>query len=128
MKLIVVGFGQCGGKIADEFSRWNSNARLHRRIEIIADTIAVNTDVADLSSLRSIKSDYQHRILIGNRKTGGHGVGKINETGARIAREDGDKVIDTLKSADRLYEADAFLLIAGAVGGIGSALLALRFV
>ena len=51
MKLVVVGFGQCGGKIADEFSRWNSNARLHRRLEIVADTIAVNTDFADREHL-----------------------------------------------------------------------------
>ncbi len=70
MKLIVVGFGQCGGKIADEFSRVNARARSRRGIEIISGTFAVNTDVADLSSLSSIKSDYQHRILIGSRKTG----------------------------------------------------------
>ncbi len=128
MKLVVIGLGQCGGRIADEFNRLNKRARIHRRIRMMSEVFAVNSDIADLSSLSSIKSDYKHRILIGNRETGGHGVGKINETGAKIAREDGDKVIDTLRSADRLYEADAFLLIAGAVGGIGSALLALRFV
>jgi len=120
MKLIVVGFGQCGDRIAEEFSRLNFRARFHRRIDIVIDAFAVNTDTADLSSLSSIRSDYQHRILIGNRKTGGHGVGKINELGAKIAREDGDKVIDALRSAKRLYEADAFLLIAGAAGGTGS--------
>lgn len=120
MKLIVVGFGQCGGKIADEFCRLNSKARFRRGIEIIPGTFAVNTDAADLSSLSSIKSDYQHRILIGNRKTGSHGVGKINEMGAQIAKQDGDKVIDAVGSAKRFYEADAFLLIAGAAGGTGS--------
>ena len=79
MKLAVVGFGQCGSKIADEFGKLNARARLRRRIDIIAGLFAVNTDVADLSSLSNIKSDYQHRILIGSRKTGSHGVGKINE-------------------------------------------------
>ncbi len=120
MKLVVVGFGQCGSKIADEFSRLNARARLHRRIEIISGVFAVNTDVADLSGLSSIKSDYQHRILIGNRKTGSHGVGKINELGAEIARRDSDKVIDAIGSSKRFYESDAFLLIAGAAGGTGS--------
>lgn len=120
MKLAVIGFGQCGGKIADEFCRVNSRARANRKIQIIVDTFAVNTDTTDLTDLTSIKSDYQHRILIGNRRTNGHGVGKINEIGARIAREDGDKVIDVLRSARHLYEADAFLLIAGAAGGTGS--------
>ena len=81
MKLVVIGFGQCGGRIADEFARLNKRARSHRRIEIITGAFAVNTDAADLSGLSCIKSDYQHRVLIGNRKTGGHGVGKINERG-----------------------------------------------
>ena len=120
MKLVVVGFGQCGGKIADEFNRLNGKARFRRGIEIISGAFAVNTDAADLSGLSNIKSDYQHRILIGNRKTGSHGVGKINEAGAEIARQDGDKVIDAVRSAERFYEADAFLLIAGAAGGTGS--------
>ncbi len=120
MKLVVVGFGQCGGRIVDEFSRLNKRSRFHRGIEIIAGAFAVNTDVADLSSLSSLKSDYQHRILIGNRKTGSHGVGKINALGAEIARQDGDKVLDAIRSTERFYEADAFLLIASAAGGTGS--------
>ncbi|GAI94081.1 unnamed protein product, partial [marine sediment metagenome] len=120
MKLVVAGFGQCGGRIADEFARLNRKARSQRGIEIITGTFAVNTDAADLSGLTSIKPDYQHRILIGGRKTGGHGVGKINELGAEIAREDGDKIIDTIRTDKRFTEADAFLLIAGAAGGTGS--------
>ena len=120
MKLIVVGFGQCGGRIADEFARLNRKARGQRGIDIVSGAFAVNTDVADLSGLTSIKPDYQHRILIGGRKTGGHGVGKINELGAEIAREDGDKVIDTVRTDKRFAEADAFMLIAGAAGGTGS--------
>jgi cell division GTPase FtsZ len=120
MKLIVVGFGQCGGRIADEFARLNRKARAQRGIDIIAGAFAVNTDVADLSGLTGIRPDYQHRILIGSRKTGGHGVGKINELGAEIAREDGDKVIETIRTSKRFPEADAFLLVAGAAGGTGS--------
>jgi cell division GTPase FtsZ len=120
MKLVVVGLGQCGGRIADEFSRLNSRARFNRGIEVVTGAFAVNTDVADLSSLSSIKSDYRHRILIGNRKTGSHGVGKVNELGAEIARQDSDKVIDAVGSAKRFYESDAFLLITGAAGGTGS--------
>ena len=123
MKLIVVGFGQCGGRIADEFVRLNRRAHVQRGIDIIANASAVNTDVADLSGLTGIKPDYQHRILIGGRKTGGHGVGKINELGAEIAKEDGDKIIETIRSGKRFVEADAFLLIAGAAGGTGSGAL-----
>ena len=59
MKLVVVGFGQCGGRVADEFSRLNRKARAQRGIEIITGCFAVNTDAADLSGLSNIKPDYQ---------------------------------------------------------------------
>ncbi|MFC1957303.1 tubulin/FtsZ family protein [Chloroflexota bacterium] len=120
MKLVVIGLGQCGGRIADEFTRLNIKASSQRGIGIVVGSFAVNTDIADLSGLKRIKPDYQHRILIGGRKTGGHGVGKINELGAEVAKEDADKVIDAVRATKRLSEADAFLLIAGAAGGTGS--------
>ncbi len=120
MKLLVIGFGQCGSNIADNFARINKRARAQRGIEIVTEAFAVNTDLADLSGLRYIKPDYKHRILIGGRKSGGHGVGKINELAAEIAREDADKVIDAVRSTPRFFESDAFLLCAGAAGGTGS--------
>jgi len=124
MKLVVAGFGQCGGRIADEFARLNRKARSQRGIEIITGAFAVNTDAADLSGLTNIKRGYQHRILIGSRKTGGHGVGKINELGAEIAREDADKVIDAIRTTKRFFESDAFLFISSAAGGTGSGAIA----
>ena len=120
MKLVVIGLGQCGGRIADEFSRLNQKAHSNRGIDIINGAFAVNSDAADLSGLKYIKKSYQHRILIGGRKTGGHGVGKINELGAEIARDDADKVIDAIRTTKRFFETDAFLLIASAAGGTGS--------
>jgi cell division GTPase FtsZ len=124
MKLLVIGLGQCGGRIADEFARLGIRARTERRLSIITGVFAVNTDVADLSGLYNIRPDYQHRVLIGGNKTGGHGVGKINEMGAEIAREDGDKLIDALRDTPQFEETDAFLLIAGAAGGTGSGAIA----
>jgi len=120
MKLVVVGLGQCGGRIADEFSRLNGRARSRRGITIVTGCFAVNTDAADLSGLSNISNDHRHRILIGGRKTGGHGVGKINELGAEIAKEDADKIVDAIRTTKRFFETDAFLLIAGTAGGTGS--------
>jgi tubulin-like protein CetZ len=120
MKIVVVGFGQCGGRIADEFARLNKRARGLRNMDIITGAFAVNTDVADMSGLVTIKPDFDHRILIGNKKTQGHGVGKINELGAEIAREDSDKIISTLRNTEHFADTDAFLLIASAGGGTGS--------
>ncbi|MFB0559168.1 MAG: tubulin/FtsZ family protein [Dehalococcoidales bacterium] len=120
MKLLVIGCGQCGGRIADEFARLNRRAHAQRGIDIITNTLAVNTDIADLTGLSFIRPDYQHRILVGGQKTRGHGVGKINELGAEIIREDGDKILEGIKTTHRFHETDAFLVIAGAAGGTGS--------
>jgi len=120
VKLIVIGLGQCGGRVADEFARLNRRAAMERKVFIMPGVFAVNTDATDLSGLSVIKPDYQHRILIGGRRTGGHGVGKVNEMGAEIAREDADKIIDALRSTKNFYESDAFLIVAGAAGGTGS--------
>ncbi len=120
MKLMVIGCGQCGGRIADEFARLNKVARGQRGLSIVTNIMAVNTDVADLSGLHFIKSDFKHRILIGSKKTGGHGVGKMNDIGAEIAHEDGDKVIDAIRETDKFAETDAFMVVGSAAGGTGS--------
>ena len=120
MKLLVIGLGQCGGNIADEFARLGMKARIQRKINIITGAFAVNTDIADLTGLSTIKSDYRHRILIGAQKTSGHGVGKVNELGAEIAKEDSDKIIDAIRTTELFPETDAFLVVAGAAGGTGS--------
>ncbi|MFC2002987.1 tubulin/FtsZ family protein [Chloroflexota bacterium] len=120
MKLVVIGLGQGGSRVADEFAYLNNRAESERKIEITPGVFAVNTDAADLSGLRYIGTSYQDRILLGGRKAGGHGVGKINEVGAEIAKADGDKVIDAIRTAKRFYESDAFLLIAASGGGTGS--------
>lgn len=120
MKLTVIGLGQCGSRIADQFARLDRKAQAERRTHIAPNVFAVNTDQADLTGLRYIKKDYLHRIIIGLRQTLGHGVGKINELGAELAREDGDKMIDAMKAEAGIYESHAFLLVAGTAGGTGS--------
>jgi len=123
VKLTIIGCGQCGGRIADEFALLGKATHVQRKIEAVTNVLAVNTDIADLSGLSHIGSDYQHRILIGAQKTGGHGVGKMNEVGAEVAREDGDKVLESISQTHRFFETDAFLVIAGAAGGTGSGAL-----
>jgi cell division GTPase FtsZ len=120
VKFLIIGCGQCGGRIADEFARLNKVAHIQRGLGIVTNILAINTDIADLSGLTYIKSDYQHRILIGSKKTGGHGVGKMNEIGAEIAMEDGDKIIESIRETGLFAETDAFLVIGSAAGGTGS--------
>ena len=120
MRLLVIGLGQCGCRVADEFVRLNKRAQGQWGINVVTGTYAVNTDQTDLTGLSNIGTDYMHRILIGGRKTWGHGVGKVNEMGAELAREDGDKVIDAIRTSPSFYQTHAFLLIAGGAGGTGS--------
>ncbi|MFC1954707.1 cell division protein FtsZ, partial [Chloroflexota bacterium] len=73
-----------------------------------------------LSGLSSIKADHKTRILIGGEKTKGHGVAKLVELGAEIARDDADKVIDAVRQVKRFHETDAIIVIASSGGGTGS--------
>jgi len=123
VKLAVIGIGQCGSRIADQFAQLDQRAHAEHNTTIAPVVIAVNTDQTDLTGLKYIKKDYTHRVLFGIHETLGHGVGKINDLGARLAMADGDKVLDAVKAESGFSETHAFLLIAGAAGGTGSGAL-----
>ena len=122
MKLVVVGFGQCGGNIADEFYAINNYAKslFNRRIEILTDAFAINTDEADLGGFKNIPADKSHRILIGAMSTFGHGVGKMNATAAEIIKESHAVVTDTILKSKKFHETDAIMAVASGGGGTGS--------
>ncbi len=112
MKLAMIGFGQAGGKIVDRFLDYDdrTNSRIVRA------AIAVNSAKADLMGLERIPQD--NRVLIGQARVKGHGVGADNELGAEIA-EDIDEVQNAIDQIPT-HEVDAFLIVAGMGGGTGS--------
>jgi len=122
MKIVVVGFGQCGCNIADQFYALNSHARslFSRRIEILTDAFAVNTDEADLGGFKHIPTDRHHRVVIGGVRTFGHGVGKMNVDAAKIIRESHSVITDNILDSNKFHETDAVLAIASGGGGTGS--------
>ena len=120
MKLAIVGLGQCGGRIADEFVRMQMRSHGLRGIDIIVETIAANTDAADLAGIVSVKTDTNHRLLIGTSATHGHGTARVGELGAEIMRGEGGKALEALKRNPKLAEADAYLVMAATAGGTGS--------
>ena len=120
MKLAIVGLGQCGGRIADEFARMQMRSRGLRGIDIIVEAIAVNTDAADLSGISSIKADSNHRLLIGASATRGHGTARVSDLGADIMRGEGGKALEALKRNPKFSDADALLVVAATAGGTGS--------
>ncbi|MES3161947.1 MAG: tubulin/FtsZ family protein [Halorubrum sp.] len=113
MKLAMIGFGQAGGKVVDKFLEYDKRTGS----EIVRAAAAVNTAKADLMGLKHIPESQ--RVLIGQSRVKGHGVGADNELGAEIAEEDIDEVQGAIDSIP-VHEVDAFLVVAGLGGGTGS--------
>ena len=113
MKLAMIGFGQAGGKIVDKFLEYDQK----HGSGIVRDAIAVNTAKADMMGLQHIPEEK--RVLIGQSRVKGDGVGADNELGAEVAEEDIDEVQGAIDSVP-VHEVDAFLIVAGLGGGTGS--------
>ena len=122
MKIVAIGIGQCGCNIADEFYAINNYSKsfINRKIKILTDAFAINTDETDLASLRYIPRDRRHRITMGTARTFGHGVGKVNIEGARLMKEINPVVIDDVLGSNEFYESDAVVVAASGAGGTGS--------
>ncbi|OYR59299.1 cell division protein [Halorubrum ezzemoulense] len=113
MKLALIGVGQAGGKVVDEFLAYDAQTGA----DIVRGAISVNTAKADLNGIDRLPED--RRILIGQSRVKGHGVGADNELGAEVAEEDIDEIQGALDSVP-VHEIDAFLVVAGLGGGTGS--------
>jgi cell division GTPase FtsZ len=113
MKLAMIGFGQAGGKIVDKFLEYDRRTGS----EIVRAAVAVNTAKADLMGLENIPQ--AQRVLIGQSRVKGHGVGADNELGAEIAEEDIGEIQGAIDGIP-VHEVDAFLIVAGLGGGTGS--------
>ena len=113
MKLAMIGFGQAGGKIVDAFLEYDQRTGSG----IVRSAVAVNTAKADLLGLKHVPKG--NRVLIGQARVKGHGVGADNELGAEIAEEDIDEIQGAIDNVP-VHEIDAFLIVAGMGGGTGS--------
>jgi cell division GTPase FtsZ len=123
MKILVIGMGQCGGRIADEFNRQNIRAKKERGLEIMSEVFAVSTDISDLINLVYVRADYRHRILIAAKQLRGAGVIGDIKLGAQVMQEHADTVLEEVRKTKQFFSTDAILVIAGAAGGIGSGAL-----
>ncbi|MGM0399116.1 MAG: tubulin/FtsZ family protein [Halobacteriota archaeon] len=109
----MIGFGQAGGKVLDKFLEYDQQTGSG----IVRAAVAVNTAKADLMGLEHVPEE--NRVLIGQSRVKGHGVGADNELGAEIAEEDVDEVQGAIDNIP-VHEVDAFLLISALGGGTGS--------
>ncbi|WP_050049385.1 tubulin/FtsZ family protein [Halanaeroarchaeum sulfurireducens] len=109
----MIGFGQAGGKVLDKFLEYDERTGSG----IVRAAVAVNTAKADLMGLEHVDED--NRVLIGQSRVKGHGVGADNELGAEIAEEDVGEIQGAIDNIP-VHEVDAFLLISALGGGTGS--------
>lgn len=114
MKLLVLGIGDCGSRIAGEFSELNRKARAERHVQIIANAYAINNDQPKLLWLktnhRELQTVYVGRMLEGEKSA---------RLGADIMREEGSRVLTQVKPGD-FYHTNAIMLVAGSAGYFGS--------
>jgi len=109
MKVVLIGVGQAGGKIAQVLAEFDQRMGFGA----IRGAFAVNTAKADLQSL-----DID-TMLIGQDRVKGHGVGGDNELGAEIMQAEATEVMDQLDGRVTT-EAEAVVIVAGLGGGTGS--------
>ncbi|WP_135820230.1 tubulin/FtsZ family protein [Halostella litorea] len=113
MQLALIAVGQAGGKIVDEFLAYEQRAEA----DFITAATAINTARSDLQGLQYVPED--NRVLIGQSRVGGHGVGADNELGAEIAAEESTEVVAATDDVP-VSHVDAFLVVAALGGGTGS--------
>jgi cell division GTPase FtsZ len=113
MNILIIGVGQAGGKITDALLAEENRTRT----SFVTDALAVNTAKADLLGLDHI--EFDRRVLIGQSRVKGHGVGADNTLGMEIAQEDIDEIFQAI-DLTATHETDAFLVVAGLGGGTGS--------
>lgn len=113
MKLALIGVGQAGGTLVDQFTQHDASLRT----SLVVDAFAVNTSKPDLALLRQLPRE--RRLLVGQRAVEGHGVGLDNELAMRLMTEDISEVL-SLANDVVTSEADAILLIGSLGGGTGS--------
>jgi cell division GTPase FtsZ len=113
MKVLVIGVGQAGGKIADMFLADDRKSNVPHTFEVLA----VNSAVSDLMGLQCIPQE--DRVLIGETAVKGHGVGADNKKGAEIAEDEIEIVMNKISKIN-VSNLDAFFVVAGLGGGTGS--------
>lgn len=112
MRVFFIGFGQAGGKIVDMFL-----AQDKKLGSTSFRGIVINTARTDLMGVKYIP--MEDRLLIGQTMVKGHGVGTDNVTGAKVAADEIDTIINAIDKRGT-HDVDAFVVCAGLGGGTGS--------
>jgi cell division GTPase FtsZ len=116
MKLLVIGVGDCGCRLAGGFAQLNKTAKTKRHVSIVSRAYALNNTRESLANFAKLGPDFVQPVLIRGSLTGDT---KSSESGAKLMRQEYDRVLAGMRLGG-FFEADAFLFIAGAAGSVGS--------
>jgi cell division GTPase FtsZ len=116
MKLMVIGVGDCGCRLAREFAELNKTARAEWHANIITCAYAVNNEPSVLNELTKSGWDWLKAVPI--RASLGMG-NKSTEAGAKLMRQEAERVMLAMRLG-AFINTDAFLFVAGAAGSLGS--------
>ncbi|HEX7364933.1 MAG TPA: cell division protein FtsZ [Dehalococcoidia bacterium] len=116
MKLMIIGVGDCGCRLAREFAELNKMARAEWRANIITCAYAVNNEPAVLNEITKSGWDWLKAVPIRSSL----GVGnKTTEEGTKLMRQEAERVMLAMRLG-AFINTDAFLFVAGAAGSLGS--------
>lgn len=116
MRLLVIGVGDCGSKIAGQFSELNKKAKAERKVQIVNGAYAVNNDRAELTSLTKVEHRDMRAIFVKHSFTDKE---QSAAAGAELMKEEGGRVMTAINPND-FYDTDAVLFVAAAAGRFGS--------
>jgi len=120
VKLLVIGIGKSGSRIADQFAQLNKKARIERGVSIVTGAYAVSNDRDSLTGLISRETDFLYRLLIGSLPPGAEGT-TVDELGMETVQAESDRILSAIRRGE-YFETAAFLVVASAWGNFGSTL------
>lgn len=115
MRVGLLGVGRAGGAIVDTLVALADESR----VDPVTEAVLVDTDDDDLAAASAVAA--QHRHLVGQVETGGHGTAGDQETAVAVAR-DAQAELRAALDALPVSRTDAFLVVAGLSGGTGGGL------
>jgi len=121
MKLLVIGVGKSGSRIADQFAQLNKKARVERSVSILTSAYATCNDRDSLAGLVSRETDFLYRLFIGSINPGTENATTSNEVAPEVLQAESDRILSTIRRGE-YFETAAFLVAASAWGSFGSAL------
>jgi cell division GTPase FtsZ len=116
MKLMVIGVGDCGCKLARAFAELNKTSRSERHANIITSAYAVNNDQTFLTELTKPGWEWLKPVPIRGPVDPGD---RSTESGAKLMRQESERVMLAMRLG-AFVNTDAFLFIASAAGSVGS--------